>query len=224
MSNEIKIEGAEKASQPKSPRKSATPQNISRHYQALARRLGLLADAETPRALGVTSCFSGEGVTTVSANLAIAAASLSPGPVALIDANADRPALHRIFRVRRKPGLENVMAGDTTPFDCLCETALERLSLLPAGRLSHGRQPAYDPASIDEMIDNFKHVFPLTIIDLPPANELSTCFPLVGGLDGIVLVIEAYRVPQERARRACRQLSDANGTVLGVVFNKFRDS
>ena len=46
------------------------------------------------------------------------------------------------------------------------------------------------------------------------------CLPLVGALDGTVIVMESERVRASEAQRAQQRLQHANARVLGVVFNK----
>jgi capsular exopolysaccharide synthesis family protein len=173
-----------------------------------------------PNAIGVTSCHSGEGVSTVSANLAIAAANVFEERVLLVDANVHRASVGRVFKIASEEGLLNVLAREQAAFDSVSESPIVNLAVMSIGKLRQGREPAYDAKSIDELIDGLKHVFPLMVFDLPPANELTTCFSFASRLDGVLLVIEAERVEEQVARRACQQLANIGTNLLGVVLNR----
>jgi protein-tyrosine kinase len=199
----------------------------SPYYDALLRLVRRAADngrgGELPLVIGITSCKRREGVTTVALNLAAAAAAASEQGVLLVDANAEKPALHSLLKFPKgQDGLLNVLAGQEEPFSCTIDSPIEGLSFMPCGKLAPGVTPAYDPRSIEEMFDHLKHVFPLTIIDMPPANELTPCFALAAKLDGLLLVVESGRVDPRTLQRAQQQLQTFNANVLGVVLNKWR--
>ena len=66
---------------------------------------------EMPHVIGVTSCYAGEGVTTLASQLALAAAA-GGRRVLLADVNLDSPGLHRVFRTDLSPGLVDACDGD----------------------------------------------------------------------------------------------------------------
>jgi capsular exopolysaccharide synthesis family protein len=206
------------------------PTHIARtqaHYTALVRLLrsnGAGWTGASPRAIGVTSCTRGEGVSTVAANMAVAAANVSAGPVLLVDANVKHASVAKTFRVQGEAGIMNALAGDRSPFECLVESPVSKLSLMLPGHVANDWEPAYDPASIDDLLDSLKHVFHLIVWDLPPADALTTCYAISARLDGVLLVVEAERVQRESVRRAVGQLTKLDAKVLGVVVNKLRRS
>ncbi|MDH3719394.1 MAG: CpsD/CapB family tyrosine-protein kinase [Planctomycetota bacterium] len=198
---------------------------VEAYYDALVRRLQAIGDGlvgNGPRTIGVTSAEPGEGVTTVTVNLTLAAKKLAPDPILLVDANVARPTVTRIFRARGRMGLENILAGEASVFDCIADSPVEQVSFMPPGNLLSAKRPAYDVASIEETLDNIKHVFPLIIIDLPPVGDLTNCLALAGSLDGVVMVVEANRVNVDVAQRAKHQLQQSGANLLGVVLNKQR--
>ena len=207
--------------------KNETNQKIgwtSEYYDALVRRLqagGIgLTDVE-PQAIGVTSCQSREGVTTVASNLAIAAAKVAKGPVLLVDANVRQPAVNRVFRVKAKRGLVDALSGEHPVFSLMKDSRIANLSLLSSGkRKKNERPPSYAPSVIRDLFDNLKDVFNIIVVDLPPAQPLTTCLSMASCLDGVLLVIAANKVRRDVAVRTRRQLSEVNADVLGVVYNK----
>ncbi|MFY7877812.1 MAG: hypothetical protein ACOVQM_20315 [Pirellula sp.] len=83
--------------------------------------------------VGIASCDSGCGATTIAARLAAQAAMNGMGNVLLVDANYNRPAVHRRFRVKRGPGLlDSLVKGLDVP-ECIQPTDHAELNLMTLG-------------------------------------------------------------------------------------------
>src|SRR5437763_2361808 len=102
---------------PPGRRDGVVPDELREHYRVLLQRLGWPGGGppDTPRALGVTSCRRGEGVSTVAACLAATAAASGQGPVLLVDADLARPAAHSLLGVSPAPGLSEALADRSVP-------------------------------------------------------------------------------------------------------------
>jgi len=195
---------------------------LDRYFEVLMQRLSLGHNASTdgkPCALGVTACGEGQGVSTVAARLAVAVAQSGGGPVVLVDASAQRPSVGKRFDAESSRGLADVLEGTESLFDCLVDSPIDDLSLLLPGA---SMQPTscVDPTALEQLVDSLTHVFPRVIVDLPQAIDSPLCHAWAEQLDGVLLVIEAERVPPELAQRACQQLAAAKANVVGVVYNK----
>lgn len=70
----------------------------------------LFARAERPKVMAVTSAGPQEGKTLIAANLAVVLARQG-GRVLLIDADLRRPMVHRVFRMKKTPGLSDTLIG-----------------------------------------------------------------------------------------------------------------
>jgi len=195
---------------------------VAEPYRALLR--GLLAatglGAGRLRTFGLTSCHGGEGVTTVAAQLALAAASSSDLQVLLVDANVGRPALHRVFHADREPGLADALSDSARPEAAVQASPEANLALLTAGRAQAGSAWLYDRLGSPEAIQALSAGFDLVIFDLPAVGQDSSALSIAGFLDGIVLVVEAERVRWLVAQRAKEMLHRAGANVLGAVLNK----
>ncbi|MGD9644899.1 MAG: CpsD/CapB family tyrosine-protein kinase [Pirellulales bacterium] len=193
-------------------------------YQALVQRLraqgfGMPGGFQV---VGFTSSSAGEGVTTVSVNVAVSAARSLGRPVLLIDANDSRPALASLFDINERGGFYDALAGREGPSSGLVKLPIENLTLLTAGSAENRQMISYDPAVLRELLDAWRHEFDLILIDLPPAYEESPCFALAGQLDGIVLVVAAGRARRAAVRRVKERLAATRASVLGAVLNMRR--
>ncbi|MBL7406432.1 lipopolysaccharide biosynthesis protein, partial [Escherichia coli] len=61
------------------------------------------------------------------------------------------------------------------------------------------------------------------VVDLPPVDELPTLRPLLDGLDGLIIVVEAGRTSIDDVAAAVHDLESGGSTVLGIVLNKTND-
>ncbi len=194
------------------------------YFQMLLGRLAAIGGGpEAPRALGVTSCAAGAGVSTVAANLAQTAAWQTLGQqTLLIDAHLDRPCLHQRFGADLGPGVAEVLAGRDPWHEAVIGLPDSGLFLLPAG--GHGMLPSILPnrAAMIELLCELKAQFDLVIVDLPPLGQPGLAMPLAGVLDGVLLVVEAQRLRRDVAKRAKEALQQANAQLIGVALNKER--
>jgi Mrp family chromosome partitioning ATPase len=198
-------------------------EDLHEDYQTLVRRIRASIDGSdgAARAIGVTSCSRGAGVSTVAGNLAIAEAIASPDETLLVDANLARPSLQRRFGVPLAPGLVNVLCGESAA-DCLQPSPVSNLRLLTAGSSDCQAKPGYRHSEMEELLRVFRGEFPTVVVDLPAVTGSSGCSPLVGALDGVILVIEAERTDSRSALYARQRLLELNANILGVVLNKRR--
>lgn len=194
------------------------------HYRALAERVRQLQrDDQTLKVVGVTSCTPGEGVSTVTANLAATAASVFDWPVLLIDGNLARPSLAAWFGDIRREGLADVLIGSGEAADVVRDAPEPNLSILTAGTAVARTRAGFDPACIQQLLVSLKSEYGLILIDLAAATQTSTCWSFASALDGVLLVLEAERVATQVAQQVKQKLIAAGTTPLGVVLNKHRE-
>jgi capsular exopolysaccharide synthesis family protein len=208
------------------PARRAESPAAADYWQSLLARLRC-AEGEhgPPRVVGITSCAHGEGVSTVAAHLAAAAAAEAVElPVLLADANWLRPSVHQTFGVAPSPGLADVLAGRADLNAAIQPSQRPRLALLPAGEAA-GVPPgvAAAPDAVSQILDQCKAQFDLTILDLPPASRAPLAIPLARLLDGVVLVVEAERAPWQAIHRTKEALAQSHVRILGVALNKRRN-
>lgn len=185
-------------------------------YATLIRRL---ATEATPQAIGLTSCAHDEGVSTVAANLAVAAASESARPVLLIDTDFAQPQIQTMFGLPPGAGFVDALAGQTRLPECIRPTSIPNLHLMGPGSNSITLNVASSPEVFRSLVETLKLEYSWVLFDLPIVSECH--FPaLISNLDGLLLVVEAERLRRQVVMRAKQQLENNDAKLLGVVFNK----
>lgn len=195
---------------------------LSRYYRTLVARLAQISNADGGplRTLGVTSSVSGEGVSTVAANLAVTEATSGGKTVLIVDANEQNPCLARLFGSDDQAG-DSAADSAEKFFDCVAEpTAIEGLSIVTIGAAITGRRAWAAPRRLREYLDEATGGYDLVIVDLPAATASSPCFEWAPLLDGVLLVLEAERASAQEALQVKRRLIESRSHLVGAVLNK----
>ena len=195
---------------------------IADHYQTLVNRLLPLDGTKGTElhSVGITSSGLSEGVSTVAAELAITAASLSNQPVLLLDMNTTDAGRAGTLRAWRQLGIFD--AGTATDADSsgIIHSRYKNLSLLSCRDAEQLKPLPFDRPRMVQLLRNLNEEYSLVIVDLPPATDSSVALAMAGLLAGVVLVIEAEQTRFESAQRATRSLQQAQANLLGVILNK----
>ncbi len=178
---------------------------------------------QPPRTLMVTSALPGEGKSFVSANLAISIAQGVQEHVLLMDCDLRRPTIHRLFGYSGdRPGLSRYLSDDTVSLqDVLLKTAIDKLTLLPAGvSVANPAELLSSPrmmALIEEVRARYNDRY--VIIDTPPPKMISEANALARQVDGILLVIRYGKTPRKVLKDLVESLAPEK--IIGSVMNRF---
>jgi Mrp family chromosome partitioning ATPase len=190
-------------------------------YLSLLRSLPLGGTGLPSRltTLGITSCYSGEGVSTVATQLSLVAAA-SGMRVLLVDLNWKRPSIHSYFNVPQASGVAEALAGGGRLELPVQASGHTNLSLLTIGAMDRDCIPTFSLEQMATLVRTLQADYDFIVFDLLSAAETGATAYLGGLLDGIVLVVEAERVRWEVALRAKELLVRSGANVLGIVMNK----
>jgi capsular exopolysaccharide synthesis family protein len=208
---------------PPPPELSFGPQ-ISEYCVALLHQLGLGGQhSRNPiRAVGLMSCTPGEGVTSIAAPLAAAAARHLQLRTVLVDCNLNNPCLHRIFGIRVSPGLRSALCDPERLSEFIQQTPVENLSVLTAGEVKAGANLDCGSPNLSDVFTELRSAFELVVVDAPSFGNGASSG--IGSLvDGVVLVVEAERTRTYAVQNMASSLRGAGVNLLGVVMNKRRE-
>lgn len=195
---------------------------VAEQYYALAHWLrpadGRDGNSADAKSVGVTSCHHGAGVSTVAANLAVAAAQTGSTPVVLVDLSGKPSRLARQLSLEGDLGLLSALGGETSPSEFVRPTTIDNLSLLALGDAPAVSLSSFDGNRIVELLYELERDFSLVVVDLPP-TDTGLCFSLAGVLNGVLLVMDGQSTQSHLATRAKHRLQHANAALLGVILN-----
>jgi polysaccharide biosynthesis transport protein len=178
-------------------------------------------DGEHPHVIVVSSCGSGDGRTTVAANLAIALTEANNN-VLLIDADLRNPQLHHLFGIDNTQGLTSILS-DTKP--CQSYTlqqigrpaALPNLHVLTSGPQSAGSAGLLHSARTTEFMEKARSMFDIVIIDAPPVLAFADARTLAKLSDGVAFVIRPDETSPDDIFAALQRFAEDGTPVLGSI-------
>ena len=191
-------------------------------YHALASEIVLALPSASSRVVMFASAVREEGTSTVAAEFAATLASTAEQPVLLIDANLRHPVLHTMFGVARDPGLADHILNDVPLSECLRETDVPHLTVLPVGRRAVAPPRVFSDPRMKRLLKDVRGRFAYVILDMAALVQYSEGFQLSRDVDGVVIVIKAGRTKRELVEHATELLKDAGARVLGIVLNRRR--
>lgn len=190
---------------------------VSEAYRALRTSL-LLASANSPKVIVITSSFAREGKTTTSVNLATVLAQMGK-PVLLVDADLRRPRLQKVFQGRMNLGLVNYLAANIPLDDIIQDTDVPNLSVVLSGPIPPNPSELLASDRMKHLIEEMRGRFAYVIFDSPPVLAVTDAVVLAAGADGVVLCVHGGQTPREHVQRSSERLRQANIPVLGAILN-----
>lgn len=173
------------------------------------------------KSLLITSSRSGDGKTTLAANLAIAYAQSSKR-VLLVDGDLRRPSMHRKIGIPNRLGLTTLFR-DSLPFEKVVKrwniNAGKEIRVLTAGSLFANPIELLSSERMMRLMAELRNQADMVIFDGPPLL-VADAQMLASMMDGTLLVLQPGRSDAKEALAALTQLKRSGANVLGAVFNR----
>lgn len=205
---------------PMSRKRDRSKDNVFREaISLLFARITQDGDRRQSRSLLVTSAVPGEGKSTTA--LAIAREGASRGlRILLIDGDMRSRSLSaNASRYANSPGLADVLRGQISFDQAVCQPAEFGVAFLPAG------VPAGSPAhllgspSLRNAIQAAEKQYDLVVIDSPPVLAGADTW-LIGSNAGMTLMLARWRhTPIKRTALAVRLLALSKSKLVGVALS-----
>jgi Mrp family chromosome partitioning ATPase len=207
-----------------------TPAEFSTLYAALERQIALMEErtligarrmaVDVPYVLGITSAIPGEGKTTTALHLALTAARNTFKKVCLIDLSLGNGDLGRRMGLEETGrGLIGVLEDTETVVPTLQMAECENLVIIPAGSAPSNPAKLARSPRVAQLLGSARTTFDIVIVDLP-AVSTDNVMPLVGQVDGLLVVARAGVTPRDVVANAIETLG--RDRVIGVTLNRFQ--
>lgn len=168
----------------------------------------------------ITSCFSGEGKSTISLNLAMALADLNKN-VLFVDADIRKSVLMSRYNVKQvKYGLSHYLSGQCQLLESVVGTEKTKLHMIFAGPEVPNPTELLSSDKFDSLLSVCRKVYDYIIIDAPPLGMVVDAAIIAQKADGAVLTIESAKVKYRMAQEVKARLENSGCPILGVVLNK----
>jgi hypothetical protein len=173
------------------------------------------------RTLGITSARSGEGKSTLAANLAIAIATDPRHTALVVDFDLRRPSLARLFGHSPAVGVDDVLSGEAR-----IDVAFTHPDSIGSLRVLAARGPVQSSSNVvagaacqalvGEIRD--RYVNRIVLFDMPPVLEADDAVTLSGLFDCLLFVVAEGHTAREDVARALSLVKDV--PVVGTVLNR----
>jgi len=188
--------------------------------QQAATSIDFVAVSQGKRVLAVTSPETGDGRTSVVANLAIALASGWEN-VILVDADLRQPALHTYFNLDNCIGLSTLIINPNMDLnDVLQETPYQRLKVIASGPTPANPMEILRCPRMAWVVQQLQDTGSMVVLDTPPLLATSDAAIISSLADGVLMVIDSGRGKLEEVEAALSTIRRAEAAVLGFVWNQ----
>jgi len=172
------------------------------------------------KSIVVASGAPKEGKSTTASNLAITMAKADLKTV-LLDTDLRRPVLHRVFGVKREPGLTDYLFGRAEIDEIFKQTEVENLYLVPCGIVPPNPSELLGSEKMKEFIEYLKSNYDMLIFDTPPLVAVTDALILTNQVDGVLLVASAGKTELDVIDKAREMVHRVGGNIIGVLLNNF---
>ena len=206
-----------KANSPKFAANSISVLLSKEAYHNIQVNLKLLDDEASCKVIAVTSAVSGEGKSSVSANLARSQAHCGK-KILLVDGDLRCPIQHQLWEVSNDIGLSNVLEQEVEWFDILHKIE-PNLDLITSGKIPKHPISLVNSPFMKALIISMSSHYDCIIFDTPPLVGLADSKILGKLANGLLFIIRPGVTNYSSVATAKELLADKDFNVLGVVAN-----
>jgi capsular exopolysaccharide synthesis family protein len=191
-------------------------QVMAEQFRLLRSRVKGLSKDFQLRTLLITSTLSGEGKTTVAANLAGSLSCVEGMRILLVDFDLRRPNLHTIFGITPDRSEKSWLA-DEVPWQRAVYQVNGRLDVLFGYNTLDEPDELLQSSRLEKLIDEMKASYDVLILDSAPMMAVADTHSLLPLVDCSLFILNADSTPIRGAREALAMMQDK---VAGCVVNR----
>ena len=199
--------------------KNDSKMDVIENYAKLRMNMLYSMAGKDKRSVMVVSSISGEGKSTISANLAISIA-MTGKKVLLVDADMRRGRQNEMFGFTEKePGLSEVLIGSCNWRDAVRPiSSVESLSLMPTGVYPPNPTELLESPAMTTLMAELEAEYDLVVLDVPPINIISDPLALSHLTTGGIFVVRQGYSDHREVKKALMQAELTGLNLLGFVF------
>ena len=196
-----------------------SPMELIESYAKLRMNLLYTLVERQNRIVVVTSAVSGEGKSTIAANLAISCA-MSGKKVLLVDADMRRACQSGHFEYDTEmPGLSETLVERVNWWDAVLSTDRDNLHILPAGHIPPNPAELLSLKNTEALFEQIQQDFDLVIMDMPPINIVSDPLVVSHQVAGCIMITRQGYSDHRAIKKALISAEMTGMNVLGFVYN-----
>lgn len=191
---------------------------IAEQYRVIRTRIMHEIKNNELQSLLVTSAKSGEGKSTVAANLAVVLSNVGL-KVLLVDADLRTGSLTKGMRVNNEWGFSDLLSVEEEHAIVAHQINDADLRLLPSGPTQERTSELLGSEKMHSLIEKMTAEYDLIIFDTPPICEVADAQVLAMKLDGTILVVNEKSASEKQVKRAKDMIDSVQGNLIGAIAN-----
>jgi polysaccharide biosynthesis transport protein len=191
---------------------------VSEAYRLLQSNLQSFGRTQGYKVIAVASTLSGEGTSTVAANLAIALAQ-NGRSVVLVEANFQDSVQEYIWAWPGDQGLRNILV-DQKPWRSVVQRIFSNLDLIFSGSSEGQAISSLDSPQMAALLADLSNHYDYVILDTAALKTGTDTVRLAQLIDGLLLVAQPGKLDITSATFAQQVLAQMNKPALGLVLNQ----
>jgi chain length determinant protein tyrosine kinase EpsG len=172
------------------------------------------------KALAVVGANRGDGVSYLTANLAIVFSQLGQRTL-LIDANLRHPRQNHVFALSQKQGLSDILVGRADLSLITQIDAFNALSVLGAGTIPPNPQELLDSSAFTTLMLDVIGQYDVVLVDAPPASISADAQAVVARCGGALVVSRLNHTRLEDLDKVREQINLTLSKVVAAVVSEF---
>ncbi|RLA78564.1 MAG: hypothetical protein DRG78_14835 [Epsilonproteobacteria bacterium] len=190
-------------------------------FKNIRTNLQFLPGSEHNNIISITSSVSGEGKTTITANLAEALARGGKN-IIVLDLDMRKPSLHKKFNVENNIGMSNYLTMQYSLREVTKETDIYGLDIIPSGSLPPNPSELILSNMFTKLLDTLKKQYDYILIDTPPAGLVTDATIIMNYADISFAVIRAQYTRKEFVTNIDNMAKDYPQNRMGIILNATR--
>ncbi len=211
---------------------------LAETYRTLRTNIEFVTVEKGDKTMIVTSSTSGEGKSTVTANLAMTMTQLGKRTL-LVDCDLRKPTVARMFGLDKDPGIAEVIVGNyewrevirtVTDIvtggmgmeDLMQTQGIINLHIITSGAIPPNPAELLNSGNMDQFIKEVSEVYDIVLFDAPPVLHVTDAVILGKKVDGALVIYKAGDIPRTSLKRTVNLLNSVEVDMLGIVLNGIR--
>jgi polysaccharide biosynthesis transport protein len=170
------------------------------------------------RTLMVASAAAGDGKTSTSANLAVAAARVGMRTL-LVDCDLRKPTVANRFGLGKTAGLTDLLVAGGRLEDYALDVGIDSLRVLPAGTIPPNPHELLASPAMRAFEAEAREVADLVIYDVPAVLAVPDALELGHQVDHALMVARTSRTGRRGLTAAIERLEQVGTSIAGTVLN-----
>ncbi|WP_099330915.1 CpsD/CapB family tyrosine-protein kinase [Priestia aryabhattai] len=198
---------------------SAPSSIVSDQFRTIRANLYFLTKKSKDDLFLITSPGTGEGKSTMAANLAVSMAQQKE-KILLIDANLRNPAIQDIFNIPNNSGLTDILVDEESFEEVVHQTRIENLDILTSGSVLSHFVELLGSQKMKNLLAKLSDCYDTILIDSPSVLTSPETRVLSTYCEGVILTLNRGKTEIEKIEEAKRVLDIAEAKLVGVVMNE----